>query len=245
MLYQVSTFISDQLKTLYSGFSKDEFEYNFRKNCIRKTLDPKTKRQFTAYKNALTQKNNFIDVKDFGAGSKVFKSNRRKVGSIARIAGISSRKAFKLLKILRYYKPKNLLEIGTSLGIGTYALHLGAPKSKIISVEGCPNTSEIAETQLKKFGVQNVEFTIGKFEEILEPLLSKTQFDFIYFDGNHSKTGTLNYFNWAVEKVHSGSIFIFDDIHWSKEMRETWKIIQKHPKVKSFVTTYDWGLLFF
>ena len=44
------------------------------------------------YRNSLLENKNTIEVKDFGAGSRVFKSNIRAVNQIAKNAGISSKR---------------------------------------------------------------------------------------------------------------------------------------------------------
>ena len=61
--------------------------------------------------------NKSITVTDFGSGSKYFKSNERKVATIAKIAGISKKKSALLVRLLDYFEPQNILEIGTSVGL--------------------------------------------------------------------------------------------------------------------------------
>ena len=67
----------------------------------------------------------------------------------------------------------------------------------------------------------------------------------IYFDGNHQKEATLQYFNQLLKTAHNDSVFIFDDIHWSKEMTEAWETIKNHPKVTVTIDTFFWGFVFF
>lgn len=73
----------------------------------------------------------------------------------------------------------------------------------------------------------------------------QSPFDLIYFDGNHQRTATLKYFDWALNHIHNETVFIFDDIHWSKEMELAWEEIKLHPKVKITIDTYQWGFVFF
>jgi len=67
----------------------------------------------------------------------------------------------------------------------------------------------------------------------------------MYFDGNHQKEATLNYFNICLKTVHNNSIFIFDDINWSPEMQQAWLVIKNHPKVTISINTLIWGIIFF
>lgn len=199
------------------------------------------------YKNSLLTNKNFIEITDFGAGSRVFKSNKRQVSQIAKTAGISRKRAKLLFRLVYFFQPKSILEIGTSLGLATSALSLGNPKAKIITLEGCPNTQSIAKDslQVSSFKFQNVEFINIEFSSYLKTITESCDWQLIYFDGNHSKTATLEYFELLLPTITNDSVWIFDDIHWSNEMEQAWEIIKKHPKVKVTIDTFQWGIVFF
>jgi predicted O-methyltransferase YrrM len=202
------------------------------------------------YRNALLENKNTIEVTDFGAGSKVFKSNTRQISKIAKTAGITRKRAELLYRITNYFQPLSILEIGTSIGLATSALALGSQcvgtKAKIITLEGCPETAKIAQEQFRKFGLTNVELVIAEFSTYFKTsnLKPQTQ-NLIYFDGNHSKTATLDYFELLLPTITNESVWIFDDIHWSEGMDEAWGIIKNHPKVTVTIDTFQWGLVFF
>ena len=198
------------------------------------------------YRNALLQNKNVIKVTDFGAGSRVFKSNNRPIYKIAQTAGISKKRARLLYRISNYFQPASILEIGTSLGLATSALSLGNPKAKIITLEGCPETARLAEVQLQKFNCKNVNLIVTQFNSFLEKKITATErYSLIYFDGNHSKKATLDYFELLLPTINNETVWIFDDIHWSAEMEAAWKIIKNHPKVTVSIDTFQWGLVFF
>ena len=206
------------------------------------------------YRNSLLANNNTIEVTDFGAGSKVFKSNTRVIAKIAQTAGISAKRAELLYRITRYFQPDSILEIGTSLGLATAALALGSRsvgiKAKVTTLEGCPETAKIAQFHLQKFNFNNVESIVTTFSSYLEKWNSSLNtatehFSLIYFDGNHSKKATLDYFELLLPTITNESVWIFDDIHWSSEMEIAWEIIKTHPKVTVTIDTFQWGLVFF
>ena len=205
-----------------------------------------------SYRKSLLENKNTIEVTDFGAGSRVFKSNTREISKIAQTAGITSKNAELLFRIVRYFQPKSILEIGTSLGLATSALSLGNDKAKIITLEGCPNTQKQAQIQLqsRSFGTnsnfQNIEFVNTEFSSYFKTLhLSPINHHLIYFDGNHSKKATLDYFEALLPTISNDSVWIFDDIHWSADMEEAWEIIKNHPKVSVTIDTFQWGIVFF
>lgn len=200
----------------------------------------------TNYRKALLENKKHIEVTDFGAGSRVFKSNSRQISKIAKTAGISRKRAELLFRIVNYFQPSTILEIGTSLGLATSALALGNPNAKITTLEGCTETANQCQLQLRKFNINNVDLVVTEFHSYLETCnLQSTTCNLIYFDGNHSKSATLEYFELLLPTITNETVWIFDDIHWSIEMEEAWRIIQNHPKVTVTIDTFQWGLVFF
>ncbi len=198
------------------------------------------------YRNSLSQNQSAIEVTDFGAGSRVFKSNSRTISSIAKNAGISSKRAQLLFRIARYFKPGHVLEIGTSVGLATSALSLGNPDSEITTLEGCPETAAVARKKFQKFHLENIDLKIGEFEATLNIERPATNhYQLIYFDGNHTKEATLRYFDLLLPTATNDSVWIFDDIHWSADMETAWETIKKNPNVTVTIDTFQWGLVFF
>ena len=197
------------------------------------------------YRETLLSNKNQIKVTDFGAGSKVFKSNDRSISSIAKTAGISQKRANILVKIVKYFNLNNVLEIGTSLGIATAAMSYGNTNSKIITLEGCEQTAIIAEEHFGKFQLNNIELIVGEFKNTLTAVLKNSSFDLIFFDGNHQKEATIEYFEQCLKTKRNETMYIFDDIHWNREMEEAWKYILNHKEVTISIDTYQWGIVFF
>ncbi|RKS02120.1 class I SAM-dependent methyltransferase [Flavobacterium sp. 102] len=209
------------------------------------------------YRKSLLENTNTIEVTDFGAGSRVFKSNTRAINQIAKTAGISPKRAELLFRITKYFQPdtsdnepekQSILEIGTSLGLATSALSLGNPNAKITTLEGCKNTLNQYQLQSRSFGTMfnNVECVNIEFSSHLKNYQSSIiNYQLIYFDGNHSKQATLTYFELLLPTITNETVWIFDDIHWSAAMEEAWETIKNHPKVTVTIDTFQWGIVFF
>jgi predicted O-methyltransferase YrrM len=262
------------------------------------------------FRKALLKDHQIISVTDFGAGSRVFRSEKRKVSAISKNAGISKKRALLLNKLTSYLNIENALELGTSVGISSAAIASGN-YLQLTTIEGCPETAKVAREYFRKFELDNIILKVGQFEEVLNGFLEKqksgdkSQYkrknqedgrpetaermnsgggrpetgdrmepgdgmktkvqnqpqtpnhkqqttnnkpqtpDLIYFDGNHRKEASLHYFEKLLPLVHNDSVFIFDDIHWSKEMEEAWEQIKAHPQVSVSIDTFYWGLVFF
>jgi len=246
------TLIKSYIKFLFHSKNEHGVHSPFVFNLITKCFYDKTRfpeyNVLQHYRKSLLANKNTIGVTDFGAGSRVFKSNTREIAKIAKNAGISPKNAELLFRIVNYFQPNSILEIGTSLGLATSALSLGNKNGKIKSLEGCPKTQEQAQLQFQnsKLETKNIEFINTEFSSYLKNFqLQSSNFELIYFDGNHSQKATLEYFELLLPTITNDSVWIFDDIHWSAEMDNAWEIIKKHPKVKVTIDTFQWGIVFF
>lgn|SRR5690606_17336409 len=205
------------------------------------------------HRNRLQTSKETLTVTDYGSGSKVFVSNTRKVAAIAKVAGISKKRAKLLFRVSRYFSPERITELGTSLGLSTLPLHLGSPTAQLVTVEGCRATQAFAKKMLTdcltEEALRHLHFKNKRFREYLAemPLLPKDadSWHLVYFDGHHDKAETLHYVNTLLPVVTPKTLWIFDDIYWSKGMHEAWQDIINHEKVTVSIDTYFWGMVFF
>jgi len=187
-----------------------------------------------------------INVLDLGAGSQLTKNNKRKVKDICTTAEKNKKYAQLLFRLVKEFQPETIIDLGTSLGLTTLYLSEGNSTAKITTIEGCPETSAVAKENFTKYGAKNIELVTGNFDDVLETTLNANKkADFVFFDGNHRKIPTLNYFNLCLKCAHNNSVFVFDDINWSDEMAEAWDEIKKHPSVTVSVDLFFMGIVFF
>jgi len=216
---------------------------------IRNVLNDK--KQYECYsaiekqRQQLLQNTEVIEVEDFGAGSAVMKSNKRVIKNIA-AASLKPKKFAQLLyRIVHYYQPANILELGTSLGITTSYLAKGNEQSSVFTCEGSVGIAVIAQRNFDQLQVKNIWLTQGDFAKTLQPLLNQTgKIDLVFIDGNHRKEPALEYFSKLLNHTTPQSILIFDDIHWSKDMEAAWAAIQQHHSVTLTIDLFFIGLVF-
>ncbi len=242
-MFQVIAYIKFLLSSTNEHGVHSPFVYDLITKCFYDKKKYSTYDKLNVYRKELLSNNNCIKVTDFGAGSRVFKSNTRAVSAITKTAGITQKRGQLLTRLSQYFDLNTVLELGTSLGLASAAIAFGNPKTKITTLEGCPETSKIAQQQFKKHQLDKITPIVTDFSSFLKE--DSLSYDLIYFDGNHQKKATLEYFNSLIENTSTDSVFIFDDIHWSKEMEEAWEIIKKHPKVTITIDTFFWGYVFF
>ncbi len=151
-----------------------------------------------------------------------------------------------LYRLAADLQPRNIIELGTCLGITTLYLQNAAPGAKVYTLEGCPETAGVAKETFQKAGINDVDLITGNFDDTLpDAIKNLKQLDFVFVDGNHQKEATLKYFEWCLPKIHEDTLLIFDDIYWSEGMKEAWNQIKAHPKVTVTVDLFWIGLVFF
>jgi len=244
MIYQIKQYIKFLKTSTNQHGVHSPFVYDLVTTCFYNKTKHEEYKVLKQFRKELCNNSNVINITDFGSGSRVFKSDKRVISQIAKTSGITSKRAKLLFRLAKYFDCKNILELGTSLGLGTSALSLADKNSVVTTIEGCPEMAKFAQQQFNTFQLNNIYLKIGRFEDVL-PQLTSNQYDLAYIDGNHQKEATLNYFETLILTVTNTSVVIFDDIHWSKGMTEAWDIIKAHPKVTVSIDTFFWGIIFF
>ncbi len=223
---------------VHSPFVFDFVTKGLYKNKIKNNLIKIEKIRYQWSKN-----NNKIFIEDFGAGSKIFKNNQRTIKQLAKHVALSPKKAKILFSIINYFKPKNVLELGTSLGLGTTTIALANHDALITTVEGCSQIHLEALTLFKQNQLNNINALHHTFDEFLEK--NNQLYDTVLFDGHHTYEATIKYFEKLLPAKHNDSFWIFDDIHWSKEMENAWEYIKNHHEVTVSIDLFHYGLVFF
>ncbi len=203
-------------------------------------------RQIEHLRHVLLADTRTLAMEDFGAGSRVERTNTRMVREIAR----SSLKPVKfgqlLFRIVDHYAPDTILELGTSLGITTAYLATARASAKVITMEGATAVADVARSNFQQLGIANIHITEGNFDHTLAQALDAIgRLDFAFIDGNHRYEPTVRYFKQLLPSLHEHSILIFDDIHWSGEMEQAWEAIKQDASVMLTIDLFFIGLVFF
>ncbi len=177
-----------------------------------------------------------------GDGSK----HERAISDIAKSSSSFGKYGQLLQRMAAYLKPAGILELGTSLGIGTIYMASGSPGSAIVTVEACPETAAVASENFKLLGLDNILSINGDFDNVLEDILNNHEpFGLIYVDGNHTYEATKRYYEIIAAHSNDDTVAIFDDINWSKGMSKAWDEIKCDPKTTVAIETMRMGIVFF
>jgi predicted O-methyltransferase YrrM len=187
-----------------------------------------------------------LHIEDFGARSSVNKTDNRTISEIAKHSAKPPKTGQLLFRMIKEYQPKNILELGTSLGITTAYLSLAKPDSNLITLEGAKEVANQASHSFQSLRLQNISMIEGNFDITLSAAISPlSTIDFAFIDGNHRREPTERYFQQILSKTNNDSILVFDDIHWSREMEQAWETIKSHPSVRCTLDLFFIGIVFF
>jgi predicted O-methyltransferase YrrM len=184
-----------------------------------------------------------IEVHDLGAATNKENQKGKRVGELA----VSSATPFKyrclLGRMIQFYNPELIIELGTSLGLTTNILS-NSTTHKVITVEGCPNIHKKALENFRLWNNKNIEAINSDFDSFIQSLENQPKKCFIYIDGNHSKQATLRYVEQLWSKIPAGSIMVLGDIYWSRDMSMAWSQLTVPQDNTYTVDLFHVGILF-
>lgn len=220
------------------------FVYSLVEKGFQTPVPKEVERVVEEYRKQLLGSKKTITVEDLGAGSGSLKSKERKVSDIARTSLKSKKYAQLLYKLTSYFQPKHVLELGTCLGTTTAYFAYAAPK--VTTIEGSKAIASIAQHFFVENRLHHINSVQGNFDDVLEGVLQSVQtLDMAYIDGNHRFEPTVRYFKQLLPYMSEYGVVFMDDIHWSKEMEDAWKVIQQHDAVTMTIDLFFIGLVFF
>ena len=244
MLYQFLAF----LRFYWSAVTKYQLHSPFVFELAHAVLEDRrwyyTFRDVEQLRERMLSGDEIIEVEDFGAG-RTRSQKRRSLRQIVRQAGSSARQGQRLFRLAQWLAPKTMIELGSSVGISTMYLASAVRQARFLSLEGSPQTAEVARANLSWLGLRNTEIRTGAFEQTLLPALQSLQsVDLVYLDGNHRLEPTLQYFETCLPFAGTHTVFVLDDIHWSPEMYTAWQRIRQHDRVTLSIDFFDFALAF-
>lgn len=148
------------------------FVYDFVDKCLRASVTSSMTEAMDVLARKLKSDKRIIEIRDFGAGSKKL-NTKRKVSDIYRISSSKGRKGRLLNRIVQFYKPGKILELGTSLGIGTISMRTALQNVEVVTVEACTNTRSLALENFEQVGLGGINSIESKFEHYLKMSLKQ------------------------------------------------------------------------
>jgi predicted O-methyltransferase YrrM len=216
------------------------FLFHYYSNAVKGT-DLKDFDEIETYRRVLLANHDQIHTTDFGTGN----SSRQVISSIAKRSLAKPRFSRFLNRTGRFLGARDILELGTSLGINTLYLAM-VPEARITTVEGCPQTAALAQDIFRQSGRTNIDLINGRVEDELPRIASsRTKFDLLFIDANHRYHPTLSYYKLCLKIVDKKSMLIIHDIHVSPEMDRVWNEIRNDAAAILTLDLFVCGIVLF
>jgi predicted O-methyltransferase YrrM len=129
-------------------------------------------------------------------------------------------------------RPEVVLEFGTAFGISGMYWLAGIEENgfgNLFTFEIQEEWRQIAVANLSSIGTRFTSIA-GAFEDKVEETLQERKIDLAFIDAIHTRAWVLPQFEQVMKRMRPGGLVAFDDIHFSEDMRETWKIIASDPR---------------
>jgi predicted O-methyltransferase YrrM len=168
----------------------------------------------------------------------------RTVSQLAKRAGCPPKLGRMLFRLVEREAPEHILELGTSLGLGTRYLAEPQRHQQLITIEGAASIAQKAAEHLQH--IPGVDQRIGPFSRTLEPALDDLgRLDLAYLDGHHTEAASLKMVRQCLPYCHPNSILILDDIRWSPGMWRAWHALCTSDAVRLSIDLGRCGMLLF
>ena len=240
--------VKSYLKYWLDAVNKHSLHGPFIFDLYTKAIQKNTQQDFNRIEQLrlqLLKSNKLIKVIDFGSKQGSYHQKERKIADIAAKSLVKPRFGALYNNLVQYLNCKHVIELGTSLGIGSAYLAWNN-QIEIDTFEGCTETASLAQFHFEYLELKNIQIHIGNIDKLLpDYLLTKKKIDFVLIDANHTYDASMRYFRWMLNKVHKHSILVIDDIHYDKEMESAWREICANEQVYCTVDLYSCGLVFF
>ncbi|WP_297905777.1 SAM-dependent methyltransferase [uncultured Parabacteroides sp.] len=170
----------------------------------------------------------------------------RSIGEIVKREAIKPNHGALLFRLTNYFKSKNILQLGTTMGLSTLYLTSYATGLKCIALENIPEFATIARQAFAKEGRNPVDLRIGNYKDLLpEALKDISSLDFVFFNTLYEQQNNLWLFNECIKHAQNDTVFVFEGIKANREMREFWEEIRICPEVTVTLDLYSLGIVLF
>ena len=174
------------------------------------------------------------------------KRKTRSIGEIVKRESIRPKHGALLFRLTNYFKSRNILQIGTTMGLSTLYLTSYATGLRCIALENVPEFATIARQAFAKEGRNPVDLRIGNYKDLLPQALNDiNSLDFVFFNTLYEQHNNLWLFNECMKYAHNDTVFVFEGIKASRKMRELWEEICACPEVTVTLDLYSLGIVLF
>lgn len=190
----------------------------------------------------LVKSSQLINQTGHGAESTVLK--KRRLGSIVRHGTTSSQNSALLSRLAAFIDARNMLELGTSVGLNAAALAISNDQAQLLSIDSNTELIDIAKSITKELEIENLSLNCSTVDQFFIEMKDGIPFDFVFMDANHTYEATLKYYIECQKHLSDRAVVVLDDINWSAGMRKAWEEILSASQDRLCIENFQFGMVF-
>lgn len=197
-------------------------------------------------RNKLMKDTSNFEFEDFGAGGDQLRKREVSISSIAAKALKQAKYARFLFRLAQHINAKNIVELGTSLGLTTSYLASVQPNVNVFTIEADRKVQAVAKQNWMYLKIDQIKpycFDLNEQWDFLAERINRI--DLLFVDANHRKEAMIRYVLSALPYIHDNSVIVLDDIYWNKETMEAWNLLKLRNEVTLSFDIFQMGFLFF
>jgi predicted O-methyltransferase YrrM len=221
------------------------FLYHFITGCLGAEVKGLDEQMVKEARASVFQREELMALQGHGTGSIKGDKQQLPVGKLIKGSAIRPKYGRLLYRLVQFFQPATIVELGTCGGISTLYLAAGH-NLPVLTVEGEGALVGMARQLFEKKGMNNISTYHMTFDRFIHEIFSTIPGSkLVFLDGDHTKTATLRYFKNMLPFLDEGSVLVLDDIHGNPGMDEAWKTIISKPEVSLSLDFFQLGVLFF
>lgn len=151
-----------------------------------------------------------------------------------------------LQRLAAHIDAKNIIELGTNMGISTMYLASNNTKANVYTYEKEKALIKIAKENFDKAGLSHIKIIEGNIDQTLPATIDHcSPIDLLFIDANHTYEATKRYYETCKKHKSHKAIFVVDDIHWSAGMEKFWKEIMSDNEAQLTMDLFNMGIIVF
>ncbi len=151
---------------------------------------------------------------------------------------VGPKKGKLLEKLIKHYKPKNVLEVGSLVGYSAILMAQHMPEDgKIVTIEKSPKMAALAKENFAKAGFKkSIDLMVGDAMSVIPKL--EGPFDIVFLDA--AKDEYYNYLLLAENKLSPSAIIVADNVKiFETELRDYLDYVRINKNYES--ENYEFG----
>ncbi len=166
------------------------------------------------------------------------------ISEVAHRRSVSPKFGQLLFRLVNYFKPEVLVEVGATTGISTLYLATPNSRTRVYALTSQPELVDLVKNMCCRVSISNIEWYQGDNKPLYDSLtnLSFPGLSFVYIN-QASPEDVAHICQHQFQKISSQTVVVINGIYSSKQMKSVWLQVKAMPEVNLSIDLFTFGLL--